>query len=93
MHLSSDSLCWRCKLSVLLLCTMEPKTSKQPGWLGLLMIAVLSGLVVKVVGDPIVQVLNPKVEDAAEEAEDFLDRDWGRQLNRWLKDCCQREQD
>jgi hypothetical protein len=71
---------------------MEPKTSKQPSWLGLLMIAVLSGLIVKVVGDPIVQILNPKVEDVAAEAEDFFDRDWGRQFNRWLEDCCQREQ-
>lgn len=66
---------------------MEPNTGKQLGWFGLLMIAVVSGLVVKVVGDPLVQVISPMVEDAAEEITDSLqDQPWGKQLNRWLED-------
>lgn len=65
---------------------MPPKTTKQFGWFGLLMIAIISGLIVKIVGDPMVQVITPKLEDMAEEAEDFLDdQEWGEQLNKWLE--------
>lgn len=65
---------------------MQPRTSKQFGWFGLLMIAIISGLVVKILGDPIVQILNPKIEDAAEEIEEFLDdHDWEETLSEWLE--------
>lgn len=51
------------------------------------MIAVISGLIVKVVGEPIAQVMGPKVEDVAEEAADFLhDQRWEKRLNRWIED-------
>lgn len=75
-----------------------PKTTRQLGWFGLLMIAVISGLVVKIVGDPLVQVISPKLEDAADSAEDFVDdhwtdRDWSKQLDRWLEDWRDRRSD
>jgi hypothetical protein len=72
---------------------MQPKTNKQFGWFGLLMIAVISGLIVKVLGDPLVEMLSPKIEDAVEEGEDWLDdwlddwfdeREWGEKLDEWL---------
>jgi hypothetical protein len=68
---------------------MQPKTNKQFGWFGLLTIAVISGLIVKVVGDPLVELFSPKIEDAAEEVEDWLDdwfddQDWGEKLGEWL---------
>lgn len=64
---------------------MQPKTSRQFGWFGLLMIAIVSGLVVKILGDPIVEVIHPKLEDVAEDAEEFLDdQEWGEKLNEWL---------
>lgn len=75
-----------------------PKTTGQLGWFGLLMIAVISGLVVKIVGDPLVQVISPKLEDAAESTEDFVDdhwpdQNWGKQLDRWLEDWQDRRSD
>ncbi len=64
-----------------------PETDKPLGWFGLLLIAVISGLVVKIVGDPLVQVISPKVEEAAEAAEEFWqDQSWDQQLDRWLED-------
>ncbi len=51
------------------------------------MIAVISGLVVKVIGDPLVQVISPTMEDVAEETTDLLqDHHWRKQLDRWLED-------
>lgn len=50
------------------------------------MIATMSGLIIKVVGDPLVQIFTPKLEDAADDAEDWLDdQDWGEQFEEWLK--------
>lgn len=64
---------------------MQPKTGKHIGWFGLLMIATLSGLIIKVVGDPLIEVLDPKLEDAADEVEDwFKDREWGETIGEWL---------
>lgn len=65
---------------------MQTKPSKRFGWFGLLTIAVISGLIVRVVGDPLVQIISPKIEDAAEDAADFLeDQDLGEKLNHWLE--------
>lgn len=64
----------------------DNKTGRPFGWFGLLMIAVISGLVVKIVGDPIVDVLTPKIEEMAEEAEDIWDdQDWAERLREWLE--------
>lgn len=64
----------------------HPKTTNPFGWFGLLMIATVSGLIIKVVGDPLVQVFAPRLEDAADEIEDWLDdQDWGERLDDWLK--------
>ncbi len=66
------------------------KTGKPFGWLSLLLIAIVSGLVVKIIGDPLVQVFGPKIENAVEEAGDFLDnqldQNWSKKLHRWMKD-------
>jgi len=68
---------------------MQPKTDKphKSGGLGLLLIAIVSGLVVKLVGDPLVEVISPPIKHAAREAGDFLDdRQWGRQWGKkWDK--------
>lgn len=67
--------------------TEQPKTDKSKpfGWLSLLMIAILSGLVVRVLGDPLVNVVSPKLEDAFEDADDFLDDlRWQKKINRWI---------
>jgi hypothetical protein len=65
---------------------MQPKTSKQFGWFGLLMIATLSGLIIKIVGDPLVQIFTPKLEDAADDVEDWLDdQNLGERLEEWLR--------
>jgi hypothetical protein len=66
---------------------MQPKTDKSKpfGWLNLLMIAIVSGLVVRVLGDPLVNVISPKLEDAFEDADDFLDDlRWQKKINRWI---------
>ncbi|HEY9621542.1 MAG TPA: hypothetical protein V6C78_14365 [Crinalium sp.] len=47
--------------------------SKRFSWLGVLMIATISGLVVKIVGDPITAVTTPKLENVLEDMEDFVD--------------------
>jgi hypothetical protein len=66
------------------------KTGKPFGWLGLLLIAIVSGLVVKVIGDPLVEVFGPKVENTVKEAGDFVDRqldqNWGKKLHRWIEE-------
>jgi hypothetical protein len=75
---------------------MQPKTDKtgsktgRPfGWFGLLMIAIISGLVVKVVGDPLVKVVSPQVENALEDLQEFVHHQhWSKKLNkqidRWI---------
>ncbi|MFM7423912.1 MAG: hypothetical protein ACKO7W_02720 [Elainella sp.] len=69
--------------------TRLEKTGKPSGWLGLLLIAIVSGLVVRVVGDPLVEVFGPKLENAVEEAGDFideqLDQNWGKKLRHWFE--------
>ncbi|MBF2002787.1 MAG: hypothetical protein IGS38_18940 [Synechococcales cyanobacterium M58_A2018_015] len=64
---------------------MEPKTGKPLGWFGVLMIATVSGLLVKVLGEPIVQITSPLLEQWIEDAQEWLDdQDLPRQLERWL---------
>ncbi|WNZ22223.1 hypothetical protein HJG54_04655 [Leptolyngbya sp. NK1-12] len=68
---------------------MQPKTNKQFGWFGLLMIAVISGLIVRVVGDPLVEMFSPKIADLTEGAGEWLedwfeDREWREKLQDWL---------
>ncbi|NJO77810.1 MAG: hypothetical protein HC827_04300 [Cyanobacteria bacterium RM1_2_2] len=56
------------------------------------MIATVSGLIIKVVGDPLVQILSPKLEDSMEDIEDwFEDQEWGERLNDWFKSRRDRE--
>lgn len=73
---------------------MQPETNKSGrsggkfSGLGLLLIAIVSGLVVKVVGDPLVEVISPSIKQAARDAGEFLDeqrwdRQWNRQWRRW----------
>lgn len=65
---------------------MQPKTSNPFGWFGLLIIATVSGLIIKVVGDPLVQIFSPKLEDAADHVEDWLDdQEWEETWDEWLK--------
>jgi hypothetical protein len=65
---------------------MQPETNRRISWFGLLMIAIVSGLVIKIVGDPLVKIISPRIEDVAEDAEDFVDdQNWGRKLEKWLK--------
>ena len=66
---------------------MQPKIDKphKSGGLGLLLIAIVSGLVVKLVGDPLVEVISSQIKHAARDAGEFLeDQRWGRQWEkRW----------
>lgn len=65
---------------------MQPETNRQISWFGLLMIAIVSGLVIKIVGDPLVKIISPRIEDVTEDAEDFVDdQNWGRKLEKWLE--------
>ncbi|MBF2074100.1 MAG: hypothetical protein IGS50_10120 [Synechococcales cyanobacterium C42_A2020_086] len=49
------------------------------------MIATVSGLLVKVLGEPIVQITSPLLEQWIEDAQEWLDdQDLPRQLERWL---------
>jgi len=47
--------------------------NKPFGWLGILLIAIISGLVVRVLGDPIVEVTSPKLEGFFEDIEEFFE--------------------
>lgn len=50
------------------------------------MIATVSGLIIKVVGDPLVQILSPKLEDRIEDIENWLaDQEWEERWEDWLK--------
>jgi hypothetical protein len=58
--------------------------------LGLLLIAIVSGLVVKVVGDPLVEVISPPIEYAAKDIREFIedqrwDKAWNRQWKQWRR--------
>jgi biopolymer transport protein ExbB/TolQ len=61
--------------------------SKRFNWLGVLLIATVSGLIVKVVGDPITAVTTPKIEDFLEDIEDFFEdfEDRLEDMNLWQK--------
>jgi hypothetical protein len=61
--------------------------SKRFNWLGVLIIATVSGLIVRVVGDPITAVTTPKIEDILEDIEDFFDdvEDTLEDMNWWQK--------
>ncbi|MGJ3250340.1 MAG: hypothetical protein ACFE0J_04275 [Elainellaceae cyanobacterium] len=43
------------------------------GWFSVLIITTVSGLIVRVVGDPLVEMTSPKVEEIFEDIEDWLD--------------------
>ncbi|NJN60045.1 MAG: hypothetical protein HC879_22475 [Leptolyngbyaceae cyanobacterium SL_5_9] len=47
--------------------------NKPFGWLGILLITIVSGLVVRVLGDPIVEVTSPTLENFFEDVEDFFE--------------------
>lgn len=47
--------------------------NKSLGWVGVLLIAVISGLIVRVLGDPIVEVTSPTIEEFFEDVEDFFE--------------------
>ncbi|MBD2067259.1 hypothetical protein H6F93_06915 [Leptolyngbya sp. FACHB-671] len=53
-------------------------------WLGVLLIAVVSGLIVRVLGDPIVEVTSPNLEEFFEDVEEFFEdpKDFFEDLNR-----------
>jgi hypothetical protein len=62
---------------------------KAVGWFSLLMAATISGLIIKVVGDPLVEVTNPQMKDTIEDTQDFLGsrqlrRQVQRQWRRWF---------
>jgi hypothetical protein len=66
---------------------MQPtdKHGKPFGWFGLLMIAIISGLIIKVIGDPLVKVMSPKIETVLEEVQDVgHDQAW-RRLNKTFR--------
>lgn len=52
--------------------------SNRLSWFGVLMIAIVSGLIVKIVGDPVVEVTTPAIED-------FLE-DWGGRVDDAVDD-------
>jgi hypothetical protein len=45
---------------------------KVLGWLSLLLVATISGLIIKVVGDPLAEVTTPTMKDAIEETQDAV---------------------
>jgi hypothetical protein len=47
--------------------------NKSLSWLGVLLIAVISGLIVRVLGDPIVEVTSPTIEEFFEDVEEFFE--------------------
>jgi hypothetical protein len=47
--------------------------NKPFGWLGVLLIATISGLIVRVLGDPIVEITSPTLEDFFEDVEEFFE--------------------
>jgi hypothetical protein len=58
--------------------------SKPLSWLGVLLIAVVSGLIVRVLGDPIVEVTSPSLEEFFEDVEEFFEdpKDFFEDMNR-----------
>jgi hypothetical protein len=42
-------------------------------WFGVLVITTLSGLIVRVVGDPLVDMTSPQIEDVFDDLEDWFD--------------------
>ncbi len=49
------------------------------------MIAIISGLIIKVIGDPLVKVMSPKIETVLEEVQDVgHDQAW-RRLNKTFR--------
>lgn len=59
--------------------------SKQLSWVGVLLIATISGLLVRILGDPLVELTSPKIENFFESAEEFWDdpQDW---IEEWRED-------
>ncbi|MDX2211831.1 MAG: hypothetical protein SFY66_00955 [Oculatellaceae cyanobacterium bins.114] len=57
---------------------------KQSSWVGVLLIAILSGLIIKVVGDPIVEVTSPAVEDFLDDMGDRFE-DTMDDIGDWFK--------
>lgn len=51
--------------------------------IGALLVATVSGLVIKVIGDPLVEFMGPKLENFFEDIEDFWD-DTGETIEDWL---------
>jgi hypothetical protein len=61
------------------------RMGKAVGWFGLLVAATISGLLIKVIGDPLVEVTNPTMKDAIEETQDVMNvRHWKKQFRKWL---------
>jgi hypothetical protein len=64
---------------------------KRIGWFGFLMITIISGLVLRVLGDPLVEVTSPQVKDAMEQTQDALqDEDFQQRVRRFIKDVLSR---
>jgi hypothetical protein len=65
---------------------MEPKTEKRFGWFGVLLIAVFSGLVVRILGDPLAEVTTPKLKRFLRHTQDFVeDHEPLERLQKWLE--------
>jgi hypothetical protein len=64
---------------------------KVMGWMSLLLIATISGLIIKVVGDPLAEATTPQMKDAIEDTQDFLGsrklrKQVQRQWHKWFGD-------
>jgi len=47
--------------------------NKPFSWLGVLLITIISGLIVRVLGDPMVEVTSPALEDFFEDVEELFE--------------------
>jgi hypothetical protein len=66
---------------------MQPHTGKQIGWLGVLLVAIASGLIIKVVGDPIVEITSPKIEKFLRKTQDSLeDQNFPKKIRKLLEE-------
>ncbi len=54
-------------------------------WFGVLIITTLSGLIVRVVGDPLVEMTSPQIEDFFDDVDDWFEQTRDT-LDDWLGD-------
>jgi hypothetical protein len=58
--------------------------SQRDNWIGILLITIVSGLVIKVVGDPVVELTTPAIADFFDEMDDRVE-DTMDDIGDWFK--------